>query len=105
MVQQTDKHVCYPQLKFYLTNNPKFGKNEVTAYYPTLDEYQKVRGLEPTKVRMKYEEWCQKVYDAMAKQDQINNEVQLVVNKVSVLGKDDPIIDEVESGLGFVRWV
>lgn len=32
--------MSYPQLKFYLANNPKFGKNEVTAYYPTLDEYE-----------------------------------------------------------------
>lgn len=102
---QADNNELYPQLKFYLANNPKFGKNEVTAYYPTLEEYEMMRGLEPTKVKMAFEPWRQMVHDRMVERDRVSSEVEFVLESVAVVSEDDKVVKEVEAGDGFVRWM
>lgn len=102
---QIDNKPIYPQIKFYLSKNPRFGKNEVTAYHPTRDEYEQLRALEPTKIRLDFDEWRDAVYCAMVKQDRINNEVEMVICKVAVIEEDDPIVGDIERSVDFVRWV
>jgi hypothetical protein len=87
-----------PYLKYYVKENPNYGKEKKEFIPPTVEEYVYLRGLEPNKIIRSYNEYVRR-----AKEEHYKEECEFQVDKAPI--SEDKDIEEIENSKGFIRWM
>ena len=92
-----------PYLKYYVANNPAFGKPFDPVETPTVEEWQELLGYEPTKVNPNYDEFAKNYVERKTRSLEELAKCKVTIQKVGILNESD--IKNTEEREHFIRWV
>lgn len=97
-MEQVDPHY----MKFFLRDNPNYGKPKGKFIPPTEEHYEFIMGyVEPHNQIKTYEEYVER-----ARVEHEKQELPLLADKVAIDRENEKeIMEKVEKTEGFVRWV
>lgn len=87
-----------PFLKFYIEENPEFGKPKKPFIKPSLEEFEEMKDMVGWEAIKDYDRYVQRLKDEHEKEV-----TRLQVNKVAIATEED--IKMTENKEGFVRWI
>lgn len=95
-----------PHLRFYVRRRTEEEKNQLIAelHVPSREEFEMLKGYEPTKLKLDYETYANIMTERMAEMERLYRTTDLTMCKVSCQNSTDPIIQETEKDPQFVRW-
>ena len=94
-----------PYLKFFKSINSHYGKDPEEVIPPTRTEWEMLRGYEPTKFLLPYENFAQNYVKYETESLKRRSECQYTINKISVMSGKDPEIVEIEKSKNFIGWI
>ena len=92
-----------PYIKYYVANNPAFGKPFDPVETPTVEEWEMLLGYEPTKVNPNYAEFAKNYVERKTHSLEELAKCKVTIQKVGILDESD--IKNAEEREDFVRWI